>query len=137
MSEDYEKRAEEFRKAFQRLRSEMEKVLVGQGEIIKSVLAAFFIEGHALLEGAPGLGKTAIVRTLAAAAALRFSRIQFTPDLMPSDIIGTNLIVEDEHGAKRFRFEPGPVFANIGPRASTCQPSPTYHWETLTVFVNL
>ena len=103
----------EFREAFQRLRDEMGKVLVGQETIIRSVLTAFFAEGHALLEGAPGLGKTAIVRTLAAAAGLRFSRIQFTPDLMPSDIIGTNLIVEDAHGTKRFRFEPGPVFANI------------------------
>ena len=81
--------------------------------MIRSVLTAFFAEGHALLEGAPGLGKTAIVRTLAAAAGLRFSRIQFTPDLMPSDIIGTNLIIEDQHGTKRFQFEPGPIFANI------------------------
>jgi MoxR-like ATPase len=113
MSEDYERRAAEFREAFQRLRTEMEKVLVGQGDVICSVLTAFFAEGHALLEGAPGLGKTAIVRTLAAAAGLRFSRIQFTPDLMPSDIIGTNLIVEDEHGTKRFQFERGPIFANI------------------------
>ncbi|HEY5742830.1 MAG TPA: MoxR family ATPase [Terrimicrobiaceae bacterium] len=113
MSEDQEKRAADFREAFQRLRSEMEKVLVGQEKVISSVLTAFFAEGHALLEGAPGLGKTAIVRTLAAAAGLRFSRIQFTPDLMPSDIIGTNLIVENERGAKHFRFEPGPVFANI------------------------
>jgi MoxR-like ATPase len=113
MSEDHEKRADKFREAFQRLRDEMGKVLVGQETIIRSVLTAFFAEGHALLEGAPGLGKTAIVRTLAAAAGLKFSRIQFTPDLMPSDIIGTNLIVEDAHGTKRFRFEPGPVFANI------------------------
>lgn len=113
MSEDYERRAAEFREAFQRLRTEMDKILVGQDDVIRSVLTAFFAEGHALLEGAPGLGKTAIVRTLAAAAGLRFSRIQFTPDLMPSDIIGTNLIVEDEHGTKRFQFEPGPVFANI------------------------
>jgi MoxR-like ATPase len=113
MSEDHERRSKRFREAFDQLRSEMGKILVGQEEIIRGVLAAFFVEGHVLLEGAPGLGKTAIVRTLAAAAGLRFSRIQFTPDLMPSDIIGTNLIIEDEHGAKRFRFEPGPIFANI------------------------
>ena len=113
MSEDHERRSERFREAFDQLRSEMGKILVGQEEIIRGVLAAFFVEGHVLLEGAPGLGKTAIVRTLAAAAGLRFSRIQFTPDLMPSDIIGTNLIIEDEHGAKRFRFEPGAIFANI------------------------
>src|ERR1700754_2675813 len=111
--EDLESRAAEFREAFERLRTEMDKILVGQDDVIRSVLTAFFAEGHALLEGAPGLGKTAIVRTLASAAGLKFSRIQFTPDLMPSDIIGTNLIVEDEHGRKRFQFEPGPVFANI------------------------
>lgn len=113
MTADPEKHAAEFCEAFQRLRSEMEKVLVGQDEAIRGVLTAFFAEGHALLEGAPGLGKTALVRTLAGAAGLDFSRIQFTPDLMPSDIIGTNLIVEDEHGKKSFQFEPGPVFANI------------------------
>ena len=113
VSEEYETRAAEFREAFERLRTEMSKILVGQEDVIRSVLTAFFAEGHALLEGAPGLGKTAIVRTLAAAAGLRFSRIQFTPDLMPSDIIGTNLIIEDQHGTKRFQFEPGPVFANI------------------------
>jgi len=113
MNEDFEQQAAAFRDAFGRLRAEMEKVLVGQGEIIRGVLAAFFAEGHALLEGAPGLGKTALVRVLADAAGLHFSRIQFTPDLMPADIIGTNLIVEDEHGKKRFQFEPGPVFANI------------------------
>ena len=112
-NEDLENRAAEFREAFERLRTEMGKILVGQEDVIRSVLTAFFAEGHALLEGAPGLGKTAIVRTLAAAAGLRFSRIQFTPDLMPSDIIGTNLIIEDQHGTKRFQFEPGPVFANI------------------------
>ena len=113
LSNEYESRAGEFREAFERLRTEMAKILVGQEEVIRSVLTAFFAEGHALLEGAPGLGKTAIVRTLAAAAGLRFSRIQFTPDLMPSDIIGTNLIIEDQHGTKRFQFEPGPIFANI------------------------
>jgi MoxR-like ATPase len=113
MSDTPEKNAAEFREAFQRLRAEMEKVLVGQDEAIRGVLTAFFAEGHALLEGAPGLGKTALVRTLAGAAGLDFSRIQFTPDLMPSDIIGTNLIREDEHGKKSFEFEPGPVFANI------------------------
>jgi MoxR-like ATPase len=113
VSEEYETRAAEFREAFERLRTEMGKILVGQEDVIRSVLTAFFAEGHALLEGAPGLGKTAIVRTLAAAAGLRFSRIQFTPDLMPSDIIGTNLIIEDQHGTKRFQFEPGPIFANI------------------------
>lgn len=112
-TEPLESQAAAFCEAFHRLRSEMEKFLVGQRDTIHGVLTAFFAEGHALLEGAPGLGKTALVRTLAGAAGLDFSRIQFTPDLMPSDIIGTNLIVEDEHGRKRFQFEPGPVFSNI------------------------
>lgn len=112
-AQNIEKQAAEFRLAHQQLRTEMEKVLVGQGEVIHGVLAAFFAEGHVLLEGAPGLGKTALVRALAAAAGLDFSRIQFTPDLMPADIIGTNLIIENEHGKKSFQFEPGPVFANI------------------------
>jgi len=112
-NEKNEKLAAEFCDTFQRLRTGMEKVLVGQDEAIRGVLTAFFAEGHALLEGAPGLGKTALVRTLADAAGLDFSRIQFTPDLMPSDIIGTNLIVENEHGRKQFQFEPGPIFANI------------------------
>lgn len=112
-TETVESRAAEFREAFHNLRAAMESFLVGQTEIIHGVLTAFFAEGHALLEGAPGLGKTALVRTLASAAGLDFSRIQFTPDLMPSDIIGTNLIVEDEHGRKTFQFEPGPVFSNI------------------------
>ena len=113
MVDNPETLAAEFRDVFQRLTAAMENVLVGQADVIRSVLAAFFAEGHALLEGAPGLGKTAIVRTLAGAAGLRFSRIQFTPDLMPADIIGTNLIVENEHGKKTFKFEPGPVFANV------------------------
>ncbi|HRJ71793.1 MAG TPA: AAA family ATPase, partial [Terrimicrobiaceae bacterium] len=113
LTESLEHHAEEFRRAFHGMRAEMEKVLVGQSSVIHSVLTAFFAEGHALLEGAPGLGKTALVRTLAAAAGLDFSRIQFTPDLMPADIIGTNLIVEDDDGRKRFRFERGPVFAHI------------------------
>jgi MoxR-like ATPase len=102
-----------FCEVFDRLRSGMESVIVGQREVIRGVLTAFFAQGHVLVEGAPGLGKTALVRTLAGVAGLKFSRIQFTPDLMPADIVGTNLIVEDETGRKRFAFEAGPVFANI------------------------
>ena len=113
MPEPSETDAREFCRAFDALQQEMEKVLVGQKEVIEGVLTAFFAGGHTLLEGAPGLGKTVLVRTLGDAAGLKFSRIQFTPDLMPGDIIGTNLIVEDEHGKKRFEFEPGPVFANL------------------------
>jgi len=104
---------ENFTSAFQRIRDELGKVIVGQTEIIESVLVALFAGGHVLLEGVPGLGKTMLVRTLADAMNLQFSRVQFTPDLMPADIIGTNLISEDEHGRKDLRFEPGPVFTNI------------------------
>ena len=89
-------------------------MIVGQDDIVEGVLVAFFAGGHALLEGVPGLGKTLLVRTLAEALNLKFSRIQFTPDLMPADIIGTNVIVEDEpRPAKQFKFKNGPVFAQI------------------------
>ncbi len=104
---------EQFRTQFARIRDELGRMIVGQGEIIEAVLVAFFAAGHVLLEGVPGLGKTMLVRTLSEAVNARFSRVQFTPDLMPSDIIGTNIIREDEHGRKSFQFQPGPVFANI------------------------
>jgi MoxR-like ATPase len=102
-----------FRSVFALVRDEMGKMMVGQRDIVEGVLVAFFAGGHVLLEGVPGLGKTMLVRTLGEAVNLKFSRIQFTPDLMPSDIVGTNIIVEDERGQKTFRFEPGPVFANL------------------------
>ncbi len=104
---------EQFRSRFARVRDELGRMIVGQSEIIEAVLVAFFAAGHVLLEGVPGLGKTMLVRTLSEAVNARFSRVQFTPDLMPSDIIGTNIIREDEHGRKSFQFQPGPVFANI------------------------
>ncbi len=104
---------DQFHSRFGRIRDELGRMIVGQGEIIESVLVAFFAAGHVLLEGVPGLGKTMLVRTLSEAVNARFSRVQFTPDLMPSDIIGTNIIREDEHGRKSFQFQPGPVFANI------------------------
>src|ERR1700758_88973 len=107
-----EKQAQAFRDTFQKLRSELVKVIVGQQRIIENVLTAFFADGHVLLEGVPGLGKTMLVRTLADAVNLKFARIQFTPDLMPSDIIGTNIITE-ETGVRLFKFQPGPVFANV------------------------
>jgi MoxR-like ATPase len=91
----------------------MAKMMVGQQDVLEGVLVAFFAGGHVLLEGVPGLGKTMLVRTLGEAVNLKFARIQFTPDLMPADIVGTNIIVEDESGRKAFRFEPGPVFANL------------------------
>src|SRR3712207_2633358 len=87
--------------------------MVGQSGVVRDVLICLIAGGHALLEGVPGLGKTMLVRTLAEALDLEFSRIQFTPDLMPADITGTNILVEDEAGRRQFAFQPGPVFANL------------------------
>lgn len=103
----------EFCGCFGRIRQEMERLMVGQGPLVEGVLVALFAGGHVLLEGVPGLGKTMLVRTLAEAVNLKFARIQFTPDLMPSDILGTHLIVEGEGGRKAFQFQPGPVFSNL------------------------
>jgi MoxR-like ATPase len=103
--------------AFQRkigiLREEVGRVIVGQREIVDGVLTCMLAGSHALLEGVPGLGKTMLVRTLAEAMGLEFSRIQFTPDLMPADILGTTVIEESAAGARAFEFRKGPVFANI------------------------
>jgi MoxR-like ATPase len=109
-----EKATADFRSKFQRLRDEIGKAIVGHHAIVDGVLTCLFSGGHALLEGVPGLGKTYLVRTLAQALSLQFSRIQFTPDLMPADIIGTNIIMEDPAtGRREFRFEKGPLFAQI------------------------
>jgi MoxR-like ATPase len=113
MTDTVEAKVEQFRRHFTRLGEEVSRVIVGHHEIIEGVLTCILSGGHALLEGVPGLGKTMLVRSLADALKLAFSRIQFTPDLMPADVIGTNMIVEDEHGHKRFEFQRGPVFANI------------------------
>jgi MoxR-like ATPase len=102
-----------FQTEVKRLRDEIAKVIVGHEEIVEGVVMALFAGGHALLEGVPGLGKTMLVRTLADALDLSFSRVQFTPDLMPADILGTNVIVEDDHGRRKFEFQRGPLFANI------------------------
>ena len=96
-----------------RLREEIGKVIVGHREIVDGVLTCLFVGGHALLEGVPGLGKTLLVRTLSQALDLAFNRIQFTPDLMPSDIMGTNIITETPDGQRVFSFQPGPLFAQI------------------------
>src|ERR1700730_19338328 len=111
-SPNLEPQVEQFRATFTRIRDEMMKMIVGQKEIVEGVLVAFFAGGHVLLEGVPGLGKTMLVRTLADAVNLKFARVQFTPDLMPADIIGTNIITE-ETGVRFFKFQPGPVFANV------------------------
>jgi MoxR-like ATPase len=108
-----EARVQEFVAAFERLRAEVEKVIVGHLDIINHVLICMFAGGHALLEGVPGLGKTLLIKTLAEGLELSFSRIQFTPDLMPADIIGTNIILEDADGRKHFQFQPGPIFGHI------------------------
>ena len=106
-------RAAQFRQRFAALEAEIGKVIVGQPDIVRGVLTCLFVGGHALLEGVPGLGKTLLVRTLAQALDLKFARIQFTPDLMPSDIIGTNIISESPDGKRDFRFQSGPLFAQI------------------------
>ncbi len=106
-------RVQDFVASFEGLRAEVEKVIVGHREIIDHVLVGLFAGGHVLLEGVPGLGKTLLIKTLAEGLELSFSRIQFTPDLMPADIIGTNIIVEDAGGRKHFQFQQGPIFAHI------------------------
>ncbi len=113
MTQNLESKVEEFRATFSKVHAEMGRMMVGQDEILEGVLVAFFAGGHVLLEGVPGLGKTMLVRTLAEVVNVKFSRVQFTPDLMPADIVGTNIIVEDEAGRKEFRFQRGPIFANI------------------------
>src|SRR3989440_2639970 len=102
-----------FRRDYRAVQAEIAKAIVGHEEIIDGVLTCLFVGGHALLEGVPGLGKTALIRSLAQALHLKFSRIQFTPDLMPADVIGTSVIMEDEHGHRAFQFMHGPIFAQI------------------------
>jgi MoxR-like ATPase len=111
--ETMEARADGFRQAYGRVKAEISKVIVGHDEIVHGVLTCLFIGGHALLEGVPGLGKTLLVRTLADAVALDFNRIQFTPDLMPADILGTNVVMEDPNGRRVFEFQRGPIFSQI------------------------
>jgi MoxR-like ATPase len=96
-----------------RVREEIAKVIVGQKDVIDGVLICLIAGGHVLLEGVPGLGKTTLLRTLARVLDLHYSRIQFTPDLMPGDIVGSMIMETEEHGHKILRFQPGPVFANL------------------------
>src|SRR5918992_1590857 len=111
--ESMEARAQEFRTAYNRVKEEIGKVIVGHDDIVHGVLTCLFVGGHALLEGVPGLGKTLLVRTLAQTLNLQFSRIQFTPDLMPADILGTNMVVETPEGRRVFEFQKGPIFTQI------------------------
>ncbi len=103
----------EFRQHRQVMQSELQKVIVGQEEVIEQLFAAMFTRGHCLLEGVPGLAKTLMVSTLARILDVSFKRIQFTPDLMPSDITGTNVLEETDDGKRSFRFVEGPIFTNI------------------------
>src|SRR5512136_3000904 len=102
-----------FRQAYAALRAEIGKVIVGQDAVVEGTLIALFAGGHVLLEGVPGLGKTLLVRTLGDALDLPFNRIQFTPDLMPADILGTNLVMETTGGRREFQFQRGPIFAHL------------------------
>ena len=105
--------AEEFRATAARIEGEVARRLVGQQTVLRHVMICLIAGGHALLEGVPGLGKTMLVRTLADVLDLRFSRVQFTPDLMPADVTGTNIVTEDDSGRRRFEFQAGPLFTNL------------------------
>ena len=107
-----EQAANEFVETFNRIRSEVARFIVGQEKIVEEVLVAIVCGGHVLLEGVPGLGKTALVNTISKALDLKFQRIQFTPDLLPADIVGTQILV-DKDGQKELQFQAGPVFCNI------------------------
>jgi len=102
-----------FRRDYRAVQAEIAKAIVGHTEIVDGVLTCLFVGGHCLLEGVPGLGKTALIRSLSEALHLKFNRIQFTPDLMPADVIGTTIISEDEHGRRAFKFIEGPIFSQI------------------------
>lgn len=108
-----QERAEQFRQRYKMVKDEIGKVIVGHSDTVDGVLTCLFVGGHALLEGVPGLGKTLLVRTLSQVLDLKFARIQFTPDLMPSDIIGTNVVLETPDGRRVFDFQSGPLFAQI------------------------
>ncbi|MFM7807117.1 MAG: AAA family ATPase, partial [Planctomycetota bacterium] len=103
---------ERFRADFEKMRAEIAKAIVGHKSVVEGTLICLFANGHVLLEGVPGLGKTMLIRTLSQALQLKFSRIQFTPDLMPADVTGTTIVVEGEHG-RDFQFRQGPIFAQI------------------------
>src|SRR5215218_6305373 len=113
LAESIERRAEQFVSRYGAVREELGRVIVGHHEIVHGILTCLFVGGHALLEGVPGLGKTLLVRTLAQTLSLDFNRIQFTPDLMPADILGTNMVMETPEGKRVFEFQKGPIFTQI------------------------
>ena len=113
IAETMEQRAAQFQDRYSAIREQIGRVIVGHDEIVHGVLTCLFVGGHCLLEGVPGLGKTLLVRTLAQVLDLDFSRIQFTPDLMPADILGTNMVMETPDGRRFFEFQRGPIFTQI------------------------
>ena len=112
-SRELERAIGEFTTAFARVENEVGRVMVGMKEVVRRTLSAIFAGGHVLLEGVPGLGKTLLVKSIGRSLGLSFKRIQFTPDLMPSDVTGTQVLTEDDAGRRGFVFKPGPIFANI------------------------
>jgi MoxR-like ATPase len=110
---ELEQRLEQFRTDYHRIVEQVHKTVVGQDEVIDNTLVAIFAGGHCLLEGVPGLGKTLLVRTLSEVVDLKYSRIQFTPDLMPADILGTRIVIENDGGGREFQFQRGPIFGQI------------------------
>src|SRR5690606_28832080 len=113
VAENMQQRAEQFIARYGAVREEIGRVIVGHHDIVHGILTCLFVGGHCLLEGVPGLGKTLLVRTLAKTLDLDFSRIQFTPDLMPADILGTNMVMESSDGKRYFEFQRGPIFTQI------------------------
>jgi MoxR-like ATPase len=113
LAETMQQRAREFVDRYTAVREQIGRVIVGHDDTVHGVLTCLFVGGHCLLEGVPGLGKTLLVRTLAQVLDLEFSRIQFTPDLMPADILGTNMVMESPEGKRRFEFQRGPIFTQI------------------------
>src|SRR5277367_3667486 len=113
IAETMHERAELFAQRYHAVREQIGRVIVGHDDIVHGVLTCLFVGGHCLLEGVPGLGKTLLVRTLANTLSLDFSRIQFTPDLMPADILGTNMVMESPDGKRFFEFQKGPIFTQI------------------------
>src|SRR6266508_4693519 len=108
-----QREVEQLQRTAQELEKQVGAVIVGQQSVVRGVTIALLAGGHVLLEGLPGLGKTMLVRTLAQVLQLSYSRIQFTPDLMPADVVGTNVLFEHGDGRRSFEFQPGPIFANL------------------------